>query len=259
MQAKFLTPVTLAAVTVLGASTLSARAGFEGDFAPTLSGNSIRTDAVSDLDGSTASNVQIFQYDLEGDPTTPGFTEDPGFRPEPGSGLPANSYLGFNVVTSLLYWNGTGTPSFAPVTDASHLELYVGTQSHVFITGNTGPQNGFVIAQLSSLGSAHQHLSSQILGAPMAGGTYLDALGNTYGAPDVGVYAVGIDVVDSTNNTTNPFDFDSGTRWLVYAENVDDDTLTAGADSFAAPAPEPASLSLLGLGGLALLSRRRSA
>ncbi|HUO08109.1 MAG TPA: hypothetical protein VM008_07415 [Phycisphaerae bacterium] len=220
--------------TALFAASSPARAGFPGDLVPRLVGNTILTDGLSDIDGSTATDVSVFQWTLGA--LAPGYTMDPGFQPLspnngtnlPASNLPGDSYIGFNVTTSLMYWNGTGTPAFSPVTDATQLELYLGG-AHLYITGTTGATDGFVIQKLTSAGSGHRHLNAQFLGAPNPNGAYLDNLGNAYDAPTDGIYALGITVTDAASLTTDPNNYHSLTKWLVYNNNRSASALSAGA------------------------------
>jgi len=238
---------------LLGAASppLSA-GGFEGDLLPRLSGSTIVLDGLSDHDGSTASNLGVFQYTLG--ELSGGFTEDPGFQPQEGNGLPGGSFLGFNVVGPLRYWDGTGTANLATAPADRSFVLYLGPAS-VRITGATAAATRFVVVQLTDTGAGHRHLNAQVLGLPSAMGSYTDGQGGMFDPPPDGIYAFPIQVTDAASNTTLSPNFVSGITWLVYNQNLSDAQLSAAADTLVAP--EPATAAVAGIAGMILLVRRR--
>ncbi len=98
------------------------------------------------------------------DPLDPFFTNDPGFAALAGSGLPAGSLLGFNVLDDLKYWDGTGPVSFGPVPNGEELRIRLGSQNRYVGTG-TGFIDGFNFAVVASDGSVHLHLGFFLHGA----------------------------------------------------------------------------------------------
>jgi hypothetical protein len=245
----------LAVLAFAATAHLSAKAGFDGDLVPRLSGSQIVTDGISDEDGSTATNLRTYQYTLG--ELSPGYTEDPGFQPQTTSGLPGGSFLGFNTVGALLYWNGVGVPNFVPVTSGAQLEFYLGPSTH-YVGGSSGAADGFVIQELTASGSGHRHLNAQLLGVPSSTGSYIDSLGITYDAPLDGIYAVAIETTDSVAEITDPADLSSAPDYLVYDQNLSDATLSAGADALNATlVPEPGSLMVVGIGSALLICRGR--
>jgi hypothetical protein len=239
---------------LIGIITIPAAAAFEGDLVPRLADGRIVNDGISDEDGSTSPNVNVFQYSLG--ELSPGFTQDPGLQPQTGGGLPGGSYLGFNVAGPLLYWDGNNTPAFSPAPSAA-LELSLGTL-RVAVSGATASQNGFVVQQLTAQGAGHRHLNAQLVGTASPIGTYRDSTGATYLAPADGVYAFPIIVTDSFTQTTSPATYSSASTWVVYGQNVSNAVLTEGANALPpAATPEPSTLLVLALGTFTLLGVRR--
>lgn len=94
----------------------------------------------------------------------PFFTDDPGISALSGSGLPASSLLGFNILEDLLYWNGEGEISFGPVPNDEQLRIRLGGQNR-FAGTNTGFVDGFFFSVVGSGGQMHVHLSFFLHGA----------------------------------------------------------------------------------------------
>lgn len=98
------------------------------------------------------------------DPQDPFFADDPGFGATAGSGLPAGSQVGFNVLDDLMYWDGSGTITFSPVPNQEQLRIKLGGQNRYVGTG-TGLLSGFNFAVVGGDGSIHVHLGFFLHGA----------------------------------------------------------------------------------------------
>ena len=146
----------------------------------------------------TPNELRINSY-FFGDYGDPYYDQDPGFRALPAqsgkipSGLPDGSWLSFDVMSDLQYWNGTGTVTFGNVPAGETIQMYVPpSPTYPFVTtvgagGGPYPRSGFPIAEVvdgttgspnggSNPGYFHQHLWSELQapnGATPADGVYL--------------------------------------------------------------------------------------
>lgn len=97
-------------------------------------------------------------------PYDPFYTDDPCYGAVTGSGLPAGSQVGFNILADLLYWDGAGTVAFGPVPSGEQMKIKYGFQSRLAGTG-TGFVAGFNFQTVPSDGAFHRHISYFLLGA----------------------------------------------------------------------------------------------
>jgi hypothetical protein len=236
----------LSAVVIVGlSSAVSARADF--DVSPGAAGGHITTNAFEDATETFVNNVRVFHYAFD-DPDNPFFTQDPGFHPLSGSGLPTGTTITASVNSPLTYWNGTGPVSFAGLPNGETLKLQKGTPS--LTVGSTIPAGTLTIATTDASGEFDEHLESTLIGGGAAN-------------PTDGIYLTSLILNGST-----PGAGDSEPMFLVYNNGLDDQAeiaaVTAVRDAFApgsnlAGVPEPGSVALLGAVGLCLLARRRRA
>src|SRR6476620_3637814 len=92
------------------------------DVLPYGLGGKIVTGGHDDVVGTDNVTQRVFGYDFGEDASDPYVIGDPGFNNGafaigiyPNNGLlPANFTLGFNVLSNLQFWNGSGPVSFAP-------------------------------------------------------------------------------------------------------------------------------------------------
>jgi hypothetical protein len=151
------------------------------------------------------------------DQCDPFFVDDPGTFAEAGSGLPAGSFVGFNIMADLLYWNGLGTPQFGPVPQGETLKIRLGGQSRTAGTG-TGFISGFNFAVVDSQGGIHVHLSFFLQGSD----------GNSAPAQDVpacGITGDGIQPTDGLYLLQLQFKSNAGITssdpvWIVFNNGV---------------------------------------
>lgn len=94
----------------------------------------------------------------------PFFTDDPGYGAVAGSGLPPGSYVAFDVLDDLKYWNGVGAVEFGPVPNGEKLRIKLGAQNRYVGTG-TGFQIGFNMATVGAGGVVHVHPGIFLWGA----------------------------------------------------------------------------------------------
>jgi hypothetical protein len=110
---------------------------------------------------------RVFGYDFGEDPLDPYFIGDPGFNSAgvptgiyPNDAvLPANFTLGFDVLSTLQYWDGTGGVSFSPA--PVDVTLGLNRASSTVLISGTG-QSGTVptIGSTGASGLLHVHVNS---------------------------------------------------------------------------------------------------
>lgn len=154
--------------------------------------------------------VRVWSGAFQTNPLDPFFTDKPGFGAIAGSGLPAGSQVGFNILSDLLYWNGVGQVQFGPVPNNERLRFRFGFQNRYAGTG-TGVQTGFNFATVSSDGSVHQHISFFLQGAD---GNSIPASQDGVQATD-GIYLVQIEVTNTVASKSHPI-------WLVFNSGLAD-------------------------------------
>lgn len=187
-------------------------------------------------------NGRYFESELDGTAPGPYTSEAPGFDSLPGL-LPEGAEIGFNVLQSLLFWNGTAltTPG-----GGVGLSLIYGGSSTV-VTQSSGFQNGFslggggVDVNENYVGDFHKHFDFSLSGA----------------APD-GAYGV---LLTLTPLNTQAFTA-SDPFLLVFNRGLEPAAFEAGVDAMVqvTAVPEPSSSALAGLGAVGLVGaaiRRR--
>lgn len=156
MNLRMLFPVT--AALILGG--VAARAQHLGDVQISAVDNQLVT---SDENG--VARVYLNEFD---DFSGILFTDDPGFESQAGS-LPGGASIGFNVTQSLWYWDGE---QLAPPPESASIRISLGPAPPVFVTGGSGPQNGFTFATASATGTIHTHLNYTLAPRDTALGVY---------------------------------------------------------------------------------------
>lgn len=167
--------------------------------------------------------------------TIPFYGDEPGFISENNS-LPGNTPVSFNVLASLLYWNGT---QFTTVPAGENLEMFDATFGTplIDITQSSGAQPGFVLHNTDPNGFIHNHP-----------GRYLQTPGGD--DPAVGGYGTLLQLIVPGLTPSEPF-------IIMYNNGLDDASFHDGIVAAANYLPEPASLPSFGAMGLVLVRNAR--
>ncbi len=233
-------------------SVAAARADF--DVAPYELSGKIVTGGHDDVLGSDNISQRVFGYDFFEDPLDPYLIGDPGFNNGtfmigiyPNNGLlPANSTLGFEVLTNLQYWDGLGAVSFSAAPADVDLGIRrgsttvhisgLGLSGSVPTIGNTGPP-----------GRLHVHVESQL--------NFTDGTNpNPPNAPD-GVYMIGLRMTLAGSGVAN-----SDPIYFVYNANVSaeiHDQAIEWVQTHLVPEPSTWALMTTALGAVVSLRWRR--
>lgn len=237
---------TLFSAAVLAIPFGSALAGGHFDIAPRLENSRLLTGGLDHLGNQVAPPVHVYGYEFGEEPLDPFNVSDPGVNQVAGVGnLPAGGAMRYNILSGLLFWAGAGPVQFAPVSGDTRIALVMGASTRT-LTGSSGPQAGSLVQTVTSTGVVHKHFTTQLLAD--------DTHGNVPGEPDFlappdGIYAFSIELTLTEGANT----YVSDPVWLVFNNGL---TEQQHVQAMAA-VPEPASLGLLAIGGLALLQRRR--
>lgn len=241
-----LTPFTLAG---LATFLLAAPVLAHYDIAPYLQNGSLLTGGLDHAGNAVGPTITAYPFDFGEDSFDPFNPTDPGVNQKPGLGnLPVGAPVRYNILSSLEYWNGTSAPQFITPPTGTYLALLMGTTTRI-LTESSGAQAGSLIQSVMGDGSLHKHFVASLFHDSAASNVPGEA---NYMAPVDGIYAFELELTltqDSTTYVSNPF-------WIVFNNGLSEETHDLAVDYFTA-VPEPASLSLLGLGVSSLLWRRK--
>jgi hypothetical protein len=246
--------LTLPAILAMASTALP-----HDDVVPYAFNGKILTGGHDDVAGSNNIVQHVFGYDFGEDPEDPYFIGDPGFNNGtfaedlfPNDGLlPINKTLGFNVLTTLSYWDGNLPVSFVPAPLGVQLGLQRGSTT-VNISGTGHSPTVPTIKSTGAEGRVHEHL-----------GSFLNSTdgvdSDPPNAPD-GIYMVGIDLKlpDSGLSNSDPI-------YLVYNNALDEEVHDLAIDWVQENlvVPEPSTWTLMTLAAAALVAagwrRRRRA
>lgn len=233
-----------AALTAMVALSPFASAHF--DAIPYLDGNTIRFNGVDDLTGETASNVRVFGYDFGENVEDPYNIGDPGFNTQGASAFTAGSTLRLAGTGTLQYWDGTGEVHFTSApTDVTLALASSPTRAMTFssssVTYTPAGAATLTVGTFASNGGLHVHLGSSIFSD---GDQLPDSVAQ-------GIYAIQVIATTSIGQVGDPI-------WIVFNNGLSEEQHDAAMGAIESTlVPEPAALTTLAVGSLALLARRR--
>ncbi len=190
---------------------------------------------------------QVFEGDFPTTGSFEQFTDDPGFASEVDEGLGINpgDIIDYNILGPLKYHNGT---AFATVPTGASIRIDDNPTGSLTVDAlTTGPVSGpGVIGDADGDGDVHSHIDFTLQPGEF----------DTSNNPPAGAYSLLMELTTDADGIANSDPF-----YIVFnfglAEGENGPFETAVGD-FAALIPEPTSLAIAGLGGLLLLSRRRT-
>jgi hypothetical protein len=237
-------------VAVIGAAMfLSMPALAHYDVAPYFQDEELRTGGRDHEGNALAPTLGVYLYDFGEDEADPFNPSDPGVNQGAGIGnLPAAGVIQYNILSNLVYWSGSGDPQFITPPTGSYVALTMGLNTRT-LDGDSGYQTGSLVQSVTSTGVVHKHFVTSLFADAGASNVPGDV---NFKTPENGVYAFELELTMATGGmtyTSNPF-------WVVFNNGLSEDQHEAAGAALSS-VPEPASLSVLGLGAAGLLCRRK--
>jgi len=241
---------------ILGCLAIAYRATAHAhdDVVPYGFGGKIMTGGHDDVTASNTVNERVFGFDFGETPEDPYSIGDPGFNngafgigifPNDGK-LPSGYTLGFDVVSNLQYWDGSGSVAFSPAPSDVTLGLQKGSFTvDISATGQSGTVPS--IGSTGSSGRLHIHLASLL--------NSVDGTNpNDPNAP-IGAYMIGLALKLPGSGLAN-----SDPIYIIYNNGLDEAThdlaLDWARDNLLA-VPEPSSWILMASAGVGLIATLR--
>lgn len=215
------------------------------DFSPTLEDGSIVSNGWNDDEAEFVPGERVFGLEFGEVPGSPYFATDPGFNVQDGSGFAPGSQVGFRLLDTLGYWDGTGAVAFSAPASGESMEFYSGPVSRSLDGTSFDGSDAFVGPVVDSEGGTHFHLNTEIFGSD----------GDDDPAPAAGVYLIQMALLNSAvTGASDPVFvlFNNGLNEQLHGESIE------WVEANLVPEPTAAAL-LAGLGGLALMRRRHRA
>jgi len=164
----------------------------------------------------------------------------PGYNQKgPTGSLPSDASIYVDVVSPLMYWDGTDPVAFSAVTDGTFVQT--GSFSDRKTVNGSGGASDIYISDVDADGDIHIHHFTELFGL----------------APD-GIYAMQMEMeLDNTVNsgsvhTSHPF-------WIVMNRNLDHHEMHEAMEVLGVPEPGTIGLLLSGLLAVGFTFRRRRA
>jgi hypothetical protein len=236
---------------VIGAAmlVLSMPALAHYDVAPYFQDGKLLTGGRDHSGNSFDPTITAYLYDFGEEESDPFNLSDPGVNQAAGIGnLPASATIQYNILSSLVYWDGSGDTQFITPPTGTYLELMMGTNTRT-LDAVSGHQTGSLVQTVTSTGVVHKHFVTSLVADT---GTSNVPGETDFEAPEIGIYAFELELTMTTGGTTytsNPF-------WVVFNNGLSEDQHGAAGVALSG-VPEPASLSVVALGAAGLLLRRK--
>lgn len=218
------------------------------DLSPHLVGGALQVGGLDHDGNAVPPPVSVFGYEFGEEPLDPFNPSDPGVNQLAGVGdLPPGAALRYNILGSLIYWDGASEANWGLPPGATYLDLAMGTTTRT-LTGTSGPQTGSLIQSVAANGSVHKHFVSSLFASPGSSNVPGDV---GFVAPPDGIYAFQVEL---TLTPTGGATLTSDPVWIVFNNGLTEEQHEQAMHSLV---PEPTMLSLLGLPALLMRRRRR--
>jgi len=190
---------------------------------------------------------QVFEGEFPTSGSFEQFTDDPGFAQEDGTAaFPTGTNIDYNILGPLVYHDGSG---FASVPTGVQIKIDDNPNGSLTVTDATAsPLSGPGVIGDANGGHAHIDFTLQ------------PGESDTGNNPPAGAYGLLMELIAVQDNgnldpvtgvgNSDPF-------YIVFNFGLEGEDFEGAVGDFAELIPEPASLALVGLGGLMILTRRR--
>ncbi len=179
---------------------------------------------------------RVFDSDLGGIEFGPFGNDEPGYTT---NALPAGAQVGFNMLSELMRWNGSGFGG--GIGETMQIGKFVGTPGEITATSAAGFVPGFYFATADAFGFFDEHLSNILMGLALRAD------------PVDGIYLLELELFTDAPGIAN-----SDPYWIVFNLNQpqeQQDEAIVWVEENLVPAPVSAMLAAIPL--LTCLSRRR--
>jgi len=216
------------------------------DIAPYFQDGKLLTGGLSHDGDRIDPPIIVYGYEFGEDQYDPFNPSDPGVNQSAGVGnLPFGDPIRYNILTSLLYWDGTGDVNFRLPAGQTEIVLRMGSKEKI-LTGSSGSQTGSLIAAVGAGGTIHEHFTTSLFAGP--------GMENVPGEPGFvepaqGIYAFSLELTLDSGGTL----YTSDPLWIIFNHGMDEEIHDAAMEHFV---PEPATFTFLGFSGLTLLRRK---
>jgi len=180
-----------------------------------------------------APSAEGYVFEGELGETIPNFGNEPGFEAEDGE-LQPNTELGFNLLSSLLYWDGT---QFTTPANKEQLAISKATFT-TLVTPTSGAQAGYIFGEADDEGGFHEDLEF-FLSRP-----------DNDPSTAVGAYGLWLEIDSPQYEASNGF-------ILMLNNGLDEEHFEAGVAAAASLVPEPGTLGLLATTAVVALAMAR--
>ncbi len=223
-------------------SSVSIAAAHHMDIAPFFVDGKLVTGGRDHAGNSTPPPIRVYGYEFGEDPYDPFNPYDPGVNQAAGVGnLPGSGALRYNILSSLLYWDGNDAVALSAPPGDTVLALSMGAAART-LSVFSGPQVGSLIQSVLADGSVHRHFVTSLFASPLDSNIPGDP---AYVEPAYGIYAFSLELA----LTHQGMDYVSEPFWVVFNHGLSEEQHDAAmAHIRSAIVPEPAGLAALLVG-----------